>query len=97
MSVHYTVQGPATGSAMSTPGAGSSGASLRPGRTLELDLGLIVNNYRKSLGLGTYTGPIEFVASAEGGIVRKFGPDTVTVDASQTQGSTTFQALVEWR
>ena len=97
MSVHYTIRGPAAGAPMSLPGAGPIGASLRPGRTLELDLGAIVTAYRKSLGLGPYTGPVQFVASAEGGIFRKFGPDVVAVDATQISGRARYQALVEWR
>lgn len=97
MSFHYTIRGPDSGAPMSTPGAGSTGVALRPGRTVELDLGKIATGYRRSLGLGPYTGPVQFVATASGGLVRKFGKDTVQVDAQQTLGSTKYQANVEWR
>lgn len=97
MSFHYTIRGPDSGAPMSTPGAGSTGVALRPGRTVELDLGKIATGYRRSLGLGPYKGPVQFVATASGGLVRKFGKDTVQVDAQQTQGSAKYQVNVEWR
>jgi hypothetical protein len=97
MSFQYTIRGPDSGAPMSTPGGGPTGVALRPGRTVELDLGKIATGYRRSLGLGPYTGPVQFVATASGGLVRKFGPGTVHVDAQQTHGKAKYQASVEWR
>lgn len=95
--VHYTVRATEAGQALSLPAAGPQGAALIAGRTLELDLGAIVNAYRKSLGVGPYEGTVQFVAYGEGGTNADFGPDTVHVDASQAEGAARFQAAVEWR
>lgn len=95
--VHYTIQGTTSGTPLSLPGGGPTGASLLAGRTLELDLGEIVDAYRKSLGYGPFVGPVQFVAFGEGGTGADFGADTIVVDAAQTEGAARFQAAVEWR
>jgi len=95
--VHYTVRGTSSGVPLSLPAAGATGVSLLAGRTLELDLGEIVNLYRKSQGYGSFAGPVQFVAYGEGGTDADFGPDTIVVDAAQTEGAARFQAAVEWR
>lgn len=95
--VHYTIRATDAGQPLSLPAAGPQGAPLIAGDTLELDLGGIVNAYRRSLGAGSYSGTVQFVAFAEGGGGHPFGPETVAVDATQAEGSARFQANVAWR
>ena len=95
-SVNYTVRHTDAGQPLSFPGAGD-GARLRPGETIELDLGPIVNTYRAGLELGEFDGPVQLVAFGSGGIMNEFGPDTVIVQAIQKDGGASFAPLVEWR
>jgi hypothetical protein len=94
-SVHYTVRDVSAGIPLSHPGAGI-GAELRPGRSIELDLGKIVTQYRAGVDVGPFTGPIQFVAYGEGGSLREFGPDTIHVEVRQVEGSAVRDAAVEW-
>lgn len=96
--LHYTVRD-VDGVALSRVGAGPSGAALRAGHTLDLDLGEIVDRYRAEFGVGPFSGPVQFVAYSEDGpaATRPFGPDVVQVEAVQTEGRATYTAVVEWR
>lgn len=94
--VHYTVQATIGGEPLSAVAAGASGAFLGPGETLDLDLGLIVTQYRKSLGVPAFSGPVRFVAFAYSP-GKPFGPDVIQVSAVQTEGTTRYEPLVEWR
>jgi len=95
LSVHYTVRDPSAGVPLSQPGAGN-GAQLRPGDTLELDLGAIVNAFRAEREVSGWNGPVHFVAFGTGGNFGDFGPETVQVEAVQTVGRARFTAAVEW-
>lgn len=94
-SIHYTIRDTSAGIALSEPAAGD-GAQLIPGHVLELDLGRIVAQYRASLGGGPYTGTVQLVAFAEGGFTREFGPDTIHVEAVQTEGAAVYDGVVAW-
>lgn len=74
-----------------------AGAPLRPGQTLELDLGAIVNDFRAGQELPDFEGPVQFVAFGTGGVFRSFGPDSVVAEALQEQRRARFAPLVEWR
>jgi hypothetical protein len=97
MFLRYTVRGPDAGAPLSLPGAGDVGLPLPAGQVVEIDLDAAVQSYRRSLGLGPYAGPVQFVSFGYGGVTRSFGPDTVVVDAQQTEGKAVFDAVVEWR
>ena len=94
--VHYTVRA-TNGAHISRLGAGPVGAQLLPGQTLELDLGLIVDQYRASLGMSGFVGPVQLVAFGEGGATDVFSPRTVKVEAVQQEGQAQFPAVVKWR
>jgi hypothetical protein len=94
--VRYTVRAASAGQALSEPGAGS-GSAVLVGRTLELELGPIVDAYRRTLDLGPYAGPVQFVAYAETAFGTPFSPQSVVVEADQTEGGSRSEAVVEWR
>lgn len=94
--VHYTVEAP-DGNPLTLLGAGIDGAPLVGRRSLELDLGAIVADYRRSVGVGPYAGPVRLVVSGEPGAYTMFGPETVHVAVVQTEGAARFEPLVEWR
>ena len=94
--VHYTIRDGLTGAAVSLPGAGL-GAQLSPGKTVELDLGAIVTQYRLSNDVtSTYSGDVQFVAFGEGGFYRSFGPGVVHVEVEQHEGRAIHDAAVQW-
>ena len=92
-SVNYTVRDPSIGHPLSQLGIG---AQLRPGDTLELDLGAIVDAYRATLEVSGWDGPVQFVAFGEGGNFAEFNAETVQVEALQTIKRAKFAAHVEW-
>jgi hypothetical protein len=94
-SVHYTVRSTGSGVALSRPAAGI-GAQLGPGKTLELNLGEVVAAYRRTFGVGPYTGPVQFIAYGEDGAFREFAPDTIHVSVEQTEGKVVRDAAIEW-
>jgi hypothetical protein len=94
-SVHYTIRDAAGGVALSQTGAGL-GAQLAPGKTLELDLGRIVANYRATFEVGPYTGPVRFDAFGDDGIFTEFAPDTIHVEVEQREGAVVRDAAVDW-
>jgi len=94
--VHYTVQS-VDGEPLSAPGAGPSGVVLFAGRTLDLDLGAVVAQYRAQFEAGPFTGPARLVAYGEGGIFETFGPETIHVSAHQVEAPAKFEPMVEWR
>jgi hypothetical protein len=94
--VHYTIKDAATGLPVSRPGAGD-GAELRPGRTLELDLGAIITQYRLSLGVeSTYSNPVQFTAYGEGGYFHSFGSGVIHVEVEQHEGAAIHDGAVQW-
>ncbi len=92
--VNYRVRDAATATLISRPGLA---AELRSGRTLELDLGVIVTAYRDELEINPkFTAPVQFLAVGEGGFFRPFSPETVAVEAFQTDGKATYAVNVKW-
>ena len=93
LTVNYTVRDPSRGHPLSKIGIG---AQLRPGDTLELDLGAIGDAHRASLEISGWDGPVQLVAFGDGGHFGDFGPETVQVEAIQTIKRAKFAANVEW-
>ena len=93
--VHYTIRETGAGIALSEVGAGL-GAQLLPGHSLELDLGKIVALWRAAHDVGPYKGDVQFIAVAEGGYFREFGPDTIHVAATQVEGRALRDAVEHW-
>jgi len=94
--VHYTIRDAATGDPVSQPGAGL-GAQILPGRTLELDLGAIIAQYRLSFDVTSpYSGAVQFVAYGEGGFYHTFGPDVIHVEIEQHEGSAIHDGAAAW-
>ena len=94
-SVHYTIRETGAGIPISDPGAGL-GAQLLPGRTLDLDLGAIVTQYRAARGAGPYSGTVQFVAFAEGGLAHDFGPQVIHVECTQSEGAALYDGVAQW-
>ncbi len=94
--VHYTIHDAATGTGVSAYGAGA-GAQLSPGKTLQLDLGAIITQYRLSMDVtSTYSGAVQFTAYGEGGFFRSFGPDVIHVEVEQHEGAAIHDGAVQW-
>jgi len=94
--VHYTVHDAATGVAVSRPGAGD-GAQLRPGRTLELNLGAVITQYRLANDVtSTYSGAVQFTAYGEGGVFKAFNSGVIHVEVEQHEGGAIHDGAVQW-
>jgi hypothetical protein len=94
--VHYTIRDALSGNAVSMPGAGL-GAQLSPGKTIELDLGAIITQWRLANEVTSlYSGDVQVVAFGEGGFYRSFGPDVVHVEIEQHEGRAIHDAAVQW-
>jgi hypothetical protein len=94
--VHYTIHDAASGAAVSRLAAGD-GAQLRAGRTLELDLGAIIAQYRQSLDVtSTYSGAVQLTAYGEGGYYHSFGSGVIHVEVEQHEGAAIHDGAVQW-
>jgi hypothetical protein len=94
--VHYTIHDAVAGAPVSASGAGL-GAQLSPGKTVQLDLGAIITQYRLSLDVtSTYSGAVQFTAYGDGGFYRSFGPDVIHVEVEQHEGAAIHDGAVQW-
>ncbi len=73
------------------------GARLFRGQTLELEIGDVVDQFRAGFELSGWDGAVQVVAFGTGGVLNDFGPDTVLVEAVQTEGKASYGVVVEWR
>jgi hypothetical protein len=80
---------------------------LTAGQSVTINVGGIVSAYRASHDIAPFKGPVQLViygstcvdlgTCGSGATPRPFGPDVIHVAAVQTEGTVTYDGVVQWR